>query len=126
MKRKGLVFVLVCTAAFLYAGSDAFGVGGQVGGTSSVPACGSGATLYTNSTPSPIRFDLSVSNIGSCSVTLSWTDATGHPQTFTVDPGFSQGVSSISVAAGSVISWTSASTSSNVVFQWELGRVTPP
>jgi hypothetical protein len=129
MNVKRLVVVLVSAAVFVCAGPRASaGVGGQVGGTQGgppPPACGAGATLYTNSTPRPITFDLSLSNIGGCTVTLSWTDATGHPRTFTVDPGYSQGVSSISVAARSVISWASASTGSSVLFQWELERVTP-
>lgn len=123
MNMKRLVFVLLSVAVFVCAGPKASAsIGGRVGPNRIT--CGSGGTLYTNSTPSPISFDLSVTN-SSCMVTVSWTDATGHPQTLTVLSDLSEGLP-ISVAAGSVISWTSESTGSNVFFEWELERVPLP
>jgi hypothetical protein len=127
---RRIIFVLFSMTVFVCAGPEAFaGVGSQVGvvsGGPAPPACGSSATLYSNSTFRPIRFDLAVSNTGGCTVTLSWTDARGHSQTFTVARGLSEGSSTITVAAGSVIAWTSATAGSGVAFQWQLQRVNTP
>jgi len=125
MKR----IVLVLVSVFLCVGSASAGIGGQVGLVAGVapPSCGSSAKLYSNATRDAIRFDLALSNTGGCAVTLGWTDADGHPQTLTVAPGFSQGISSIEVSRRSAITWTSViAPSGGLAFQWQLERVPPP
>jgi hypothetical protein len=64
----------------------------------------------------------------SCSVTVSWTDASGHAQTVDLGVGISQGVST-SLPAGGIISWSSTATSppgSSLFFSWQLERVVRP
>jgi len=105
------------------AGSATFGSVG--GGNGDGLPCGFGATLYTNLTPTPIKFDLSLSTppiSGNCAVTLSWTDASGQPQTLTVGNGLSQGIFFTSLPAGGAVSWSSSGSSGQPYFRWELER----
>ena len=93
--------------------------------------CGSSGTLYTNLISSSVTLDLGLNNgnsQSSCSVTVSWTDASGHAQTVDLGVGISQGVST-SLPAGGIISWSSTATSppgSSLFFSWQLERVVRP
>jgi hypothetical protein len=85
--------------------------------------CASGGTVYDNRTSSLTAFDLSIENSGgmSCPVTLSWTDANGNSQSFTLLSGSSLTVATSLGAYGKIL-WSSQGTA-NVNFSWFLSQV---
>jgi hypothetical protein len=126
---KRLVFVFFSMGVFVCAGPRALAIGGTVGLTSggaAPPACGSGATLFFNTTSSPIRFDLSASNTGGCNVTLKWTDPEGFERVLTLKPGFSRALPAITIGAREFLTWTSITAEAGVGFQWQLERLPSP
>ncbi len=86
------------------------------------PTCRAEGTLYTNLTGGPINFDLSFS-AGNCTATLSWTDADGQAQTFTLNPstGNRQPFATSLPPGGAISFSTSGTTSSPVFLTWALG-----
>jgi hypothetical protein len=129
MRKTGLFLAVVAATVVLSQPPKALGsVGGTLGsGTvgDGGPQCGSSGTLYENLTFTVIVFDLSLVNgqqSSNCTITVSWTDASGTPQTITLGPYFSTVVST-SLPANGIISWSSSS--GNVLsLQWQLER--PP
>jgi hypothetical protein len=111
-----MILVGVC----VYYQQNAFGsIGGTVG---SLIPCGSGGTLYTNLTPSAMSFDLSLTNLeggGGCSVTASWTDASGNAQTITASPSLPVVVATSLGSNGAVV-WSSSAGGGGPLFQWQL------
>ena len=99
-------------------------------------SCGSSGTLYTNLTSAPIPFDLMLNNESpyevvnntnsACSVAVSWTDGTGHPQAIFVAGGLSQGASATTLPPGGAVSWSSSGDSSlQVAVEWQIQRAVP-
>jgi hypothetical protein len=119
--KKGPTLILL-TTLFLCCRSNSFG---NVGATVGPEACGSGGTLYRNLTSRPLAFELLVSAstvAPACSVSVSWTDASGHPQTLPVNPNFSA-VATTTLPADGTIAWTSTPDAGQILFLgWEMQR----
>ncbi len=89
--------------------------------------CGSSGILYSNATPQPVGFDLSVYNLTGtvplgCSVTVSWTDASGNSRSILADLNIGQAVLGTSLPPGGAVSWRSTPGATNVQFGWNLQR----
>lgn len=121
-RRTGLLFTFLI-AMLLWQPPNA--LGSLEGYVSSAPPCGSSGSFYTNLTNFSIDFELSVNPGGgsSCdSVTISWTDTSGHARSLTVPTGLSSIVSS-SLQANGALSWSSSGNPANVMgFSWQLER----
>jgi hypothetical protein len=123
MRIKCLVCLAFMIVALLSPRAALASVGGQVSGLPANP-CGSTGTLYNNQTSSTMRVELSLTNLGLCSASFSWTDAAGHPQSINLVPNDSIVVST-SLEANSVLSWTSSANANySVDLLWELEQ--PP
>ncbi len=85
----------------------------------SPPRCGAEGTLYTNLTGGPINFDLSF-GLGGCTATLSWTDADGQAQTFTLNPA-NRTIFATSLPPGGAISFSTSGTTTSSLLIWTLG-----
>jgi hypothetical protein len=114
MRIKYLAFIIL---AFLSQRVALASVGGVFAGTSF--PCGSIGTVYTNQTSSMMRLELSFTNEGVCSTSISWTDATGDLKSIKIDPNDSP-VFSTSLPPQGVLSWASSAGSGFVGFAWDL------
>jgi hypothetical protein len=89
------------------------------------PPCGSSGTAYRNLRNASVSLGLAVTGgSSSCSITLSWTDASGHAQTLTSNETVSPGAST-TLPAGEEITWTSTGTGVVEFYQSQIERVDP-
>jgi len=80
---------------------------------------------YTNLQSEAVNLDLAVTGgPSSCSITLSWTDASGRARTVTTNETISPGAST-TVGAGVAITGTSTGSGVIEFNQWQIGRVDP-
>lgn len=117
MKRKWTLSVLV--GVCLCGPSNAFSaVGGFVEGVT----CGVNGTIYANFTSGRITFDFNLVNIGTvCTVTASWTDASGKTQSITSSP-MTEATVATSLGPNGAIQWSSSGSNQSVQFSWQLAR----
>lgn len=122
MKKTQLLSLLFFAVVFLCGEPTSFA---NVNGSAfffppaPMPMCGAAdGTLYTNLTGGPISFDLSFNS--SCTATLSWTDADGQVQTFTISPSESPSFAT-SLPAGGAISWSTSGIGTLSSLSWTLG-----
>ncbi|HLY63718.1 MAG TPA: hypothetical protein VKV95_23505 [Terriglobia bacterium] len=128
MKKAWVLFVL-CIAVFACPKLESFAsvTGSLLTYSGPTVPCGSGGTLYRNLTSHRMNFelelDISSRNINfSCSSTsVSWVDAQGHPQTLTVNKGFTTVVAT-SLPPGGTMTWVTPPDATQVGFIWVLQR----
>ena len=116
MKKTWVLSVLVLAAVLAFGETTGFA---NVQGSLFIPRCGVGDTLYTNLTGVPINFDLHFT-AGSCTATLSWTDADGLAQTFTLNPNDNR-IFATSLPPSGAISFSTSGTSTFIIILWSLG-----
>ena len=114
MNRTRILFALVLPLVCFVAEPNAVGsVGGTVGG-----GVYTSGTLYANLGSVSASFELSVGDDTDCTLSLSWTDGSGHAQSVDVAADVSTIVSS-SLKPTGALSWTQ---SCGVNFNWQLER----
>ena len=92
----------------------------SVAGSSS-QQCGDKGVLYTNSSPLPLNFNVSVQNgtSAACALTLTWKDSSKHARTITLAPGTATSFAT-SLPSNDAISWSLDSGSGRVIVVWQV------
>ena len=118
MRKAGFIFAFAVALSLFQAPKAHASVSGVFGG-----ACGSSGVFYTNLTSVSMDFELNIQNYSpDCTLTISWTDASAHPQSLTVAAYLYSTTVSSSLKANGALSWSSSGSGAGAGGDWQLER----